>query len=99
MKQINNSGSINSALCAGVPVIVPNFDSLDWVPSGARLDIPYNSKGHFDFKQLFKYLEQISSKELESMQKSALNWSKSLSWKDVAEQHVNVYKELSGNND
>ena len=98
-KQINNSGSINSALCAGLPVIVPNIDSLDWVPRGARLDIPYNSKGHFDFKELFIYLEQISSKEIESMQQSALNWSKSLSWKDVAEQHVNVYNELRGNND
>jgi glycosyltransferase involved in cell wall biosynthesis len=98
-KDINNSGSINSALCAGVPVIVPNIDSLDWVPKEARLDIPYDSKGHFDFKVLFQSLEQISSKELESMQKSALHWSKSLSWKNVAKHHINVYRQLSVIND
>jgi glycosyltransferase involved in cell wall biosynthesis len=93
-KEINNSGSINSALCAGVPVIIPNIDSLDWVPRGARLDIPYDSKGHFDFKELFQSLAQISSKELESMQKSALDWATTLSWKDVAKQHVDTYRQL-----
>jgi glycosyltransferase involved in cell wall biosynthesis len=93
-KEINNSGSINSALCAGVPVIIPNIDSLDWVPRGARLDIPYDSKGHFDFKELFQSLAQISSKELESMQKSALDWATKLSWKDVAKQHVDTYRQL-----
>ena len=93
-KEINNSGSINSALCAGVPVIVPNIDSLEWVPRGARLDIPYDSKGHFDFKELFQSLAQISSKELESMQKSAFDWATTLSWKDVAKQHVDTYRQL-----
>ena len=95
-KQINNSGSINSALCAGVPVIVPNIDSLDWVPRGACLEIPYDSEGKFDFKELFKSLEKISSEKQESMQKSALNWSKTLSWTYVANQHIDVYRELSG---
>lgn len=98
-KQINNSGSINSALSAGVPVIVPNIASLDWVPRGARLDLPYDPEGHFDFKELFQSLEQISMKEHESMQKSALHWSKTLSWKNVAMQHLDVYRELSGIND
>jgi beta-1,4-mannosyltransferase len=97
-KEINNSGSINSALCAGVPVIVPNIDSLDWVPKEARLDIPYDSKGHFDFKVLFQSLEQISSKEYNSMHKAALNWATTLSWKNVAKQHIDVYRQLSDNN-
>jgi hypothetical protein len=82
-----------------VPVIVPKIDSLDWIPKGARLDIPYDSTGHFDFKVLFQSLKQISSKELESLQKSALHWSKSLSWKNVAKHHINVYKQLSVIND
>ena len=98
-KQINNSGSINSALCAGVPVIVPNIDSLDWVPRGSRIDIPYDSEGRFDFKELFRSLEQISAKEQDSMQKSALHWATTLSWKVVAKQHIDLYRELSGNNE
>jgi len=98
-KQINNSGSINSALCAGVPVIVPNIDSLDWVPRGARLDLPYDSEEHFDFKELFKSLELLSVKEHSSMHKAALNWATTLSWKDVANRHVDVYKELSVDNE
>jgi glycosyltransferase involved in cell wall biosynthesis len=98
-KEINNSGSINSALCAGVPVIVPNIDSLDWVPRGARLDLPYDSEEHFDFKELFKSLERLSVKEHSSMHKAALNWATTLSWKDVANRHVDVYKELSVDNE
>lgn len=98
-KQINNSGSINSALCAGVPVIVPNIDSLNWVPSGARLDIPYDFKGNFDFNALFMSLEKISAKEHDSMRKSALQWAATLSWKDVAKQHINLYKEMNNNYD
>jgi glycosyltransferase involved in cell wall biosynthesis len=98
-KEINNSGSINSALCAGVPVIVPNIDSLDWVPREARLDLPYDSEEHFDFKELFKSLELLSVKEHSSMHKAALNWATTLSWKDVANRHVDVYKELSVDNE
>ena len=97
--QINNSGSINSALCAGVPVIVPNIDSLDWVPRGARLDIPYDIEGNFDFKELFQSLTKLGEEERNFMRKAGLDWASSLSWKDVAKQHVNVYKELSGDND
>jgi glycosyltransferase involved in cell wall biosynthesis len=93
-KEINNSGSINSALCAGVPVIIPNIHSLDWVPKGARLDIPYDSEEHFDFKELFQSLEQISVKVHNSMQKAALHWAETLTWKDVAKQHVDLYREL-----
>lgn len=98
-KQINNSESINSALCAGVPVIVPNIDSLGWIPSGARLDIPYDSEGNFDFKELFKSLERLTLPDYESMKKSALHWASTLSWKDVAEKHINVYSELNGKNE
>jgi glycosyltransferase involved in cell wall biosynthesis len=98
-KEINNSGSINSALCAGVPVIVPNIDSLDWVPREARLDIAYDTKGHFDFKLLFQSLEKISSKEHNSMHKAALNWATTLSWKNVAKQHIDVYRQFSDFND
>ena len=93
-KEINNSGSINSALCAGMPVLVPNINSLDWVPRGARLDIPHDSQGHFDFKELFKSLEQMSEKEQASMQKSAHDWATKWTWNDVAKQHINIYKEL-----
>jgi glycosyltransferase involved in cell wall biosynthesis len=97
-KDINNSGSINSALCAGVPVIVPNIDSLEWVPRGARLDIPYDSKGHFDFKALFQSVEKISSNEHNSTHKAALNWATTLSWTNVARQHIDLYRQLSDNN-
>ena len=97
--EINNSGSINSALCAGVPVVVPNIDSLDWVPRGARIDLHYDSEGHFDFKALFQSLEQITANEKDLMQKSALHWATTLSWKDVVTQHIEVYRKLSGNSE
>lgn len=98
-KEVNNSGSINSALCAGVPVIVPNIDSLDWVPSGARLNINYNSDGHLDFKQLLQSLGQISFSEHESMREAAVDWASTLSWEDVAKQHIELYKNLGGSNE
>ena len=95
-KEINNSGSINSALCAGVPVIVPNISSLDWVPKGAILNIPNNSDGNFDFKELFQLIMQISVPEYDSMKESALEWVTKLSWQNVAKKHINLYRELSG---
>jgi beta-1,4-mannosyltransferase len=98
-KDINNSESINSALCAGLPVIVPIIDSLDWVPKGARIDIPYDFEGNFDFKELFQSLTKLGEEERNSMHKAALDWASSLSWKHAARQHVNIYKELNGNDD
>ena len=98
-KEINNSGSINSALCSGVPVIIPNIASLDWVPKAARLDIPYDSNGKFDFKELFRSLELLSMTEHETMRKGALNWASTLSWQDVANQHIDLYKKVGGENE
>ena len=95
-KEINNSGSINSALCAGVPVIVPNIPSLDWVPKGAILNIPNKSDGNFDFIELFELIMQISVSEYDSMKESALAWVTKLSWQNVAKKHINLYRELSG---
>jgi glycosyltransferase involved in cell wall biosynthesis len=97
--QINNSGSINSALCAGVPVLIPNISSLNWVPSGARLDIPNKPEGNLNFKKLFQSLEQMSVSEHVAMRTAALNWASTLSWQEVAKQHVALYKEITGNND
>ena len=97
--QINNSGSINSALCAGVPVLIPNISSLDWVPRGARLDIPDKPEGEFDFKKLFQSLEQIGVSEHEAMRNAAFHWASTLSWQDVAKRHINLYQELTGINE
>ena len=97
-KEINNSESINSALCAGVPVLVPNISSLDWIPSGARLNIPCNSEGLLDFVELFRNLEQISVSEYDAMRKAALHWASESSWQSVAKQHIDLYMELTGNN-
>ena len=98
-KEINNSGSINSALCAGIPVIVPNIASLEWVPDGARLNLTYNSEGHLNFKELFQSLGQVSVSEYESMRKAALHWASILTWQDVAKQHIYLYKGLINNNE
>jgi len=98
-KEINNSGSINSALCSGVPLLIPNISSLDWVPSGARLDIPYDGDGHFNFKELFQSLDRISVLEHVTMRKAALDWASTLSWQEVAKQHLDLYKDITGNKD
>jgi glycosyltransferase involved in cell wall biosynthesis len=95
--EINNSGSINSALCSGVPVIIPSIPSLNWVPGGARIDISCDSDGHFDFKQLFQSLERISVSEYDSMKKSALLWASTVTWADVARQHIDLYQGITGN--
>ena len=96
-KEINNSGSINSALCSSIPVIIPNISSLDWVPSGARVDIPCYSDGNFNFKELFQRLEHISFTEYEAMRKAALGWASTLSWQEVAKQHMDLFKDIDAN--
>ena len=97
-KEINNSGSINSALCAGVPVIIPNIPSLNWVPKGTIMSIPVSFDGKFDFRELFQRIAQISVSEYNSMTESALEWAATLSWQDVAKQHIDLYADLGGEN-
>jgi glycosyltransferase involved in cell wall biosynthesis len=81
---INNSGSVNAALSAGVPVILPNIPELDWVPTEAKSD----------FARGFSYLPYVGSEEYDMMVSACTNWKKSQSWPMVSELHIKCYREV-----
>jgi glycosyltransferase involved in cell wall biosynthesis len=82
--KINNSGSVNAALCAGVPVIIPNIPELDWVPTAAKSD----------FARGFAYLPYVGSAEYDAMVSACADWKESQSWSMVSELHIECYREV-----
>lgn len=82
--KINNSGSVNAALSAGVPVIVPNIPELNWVPTAAKSD----------FARGFSYLPYVGSAEYVTMVSACTDWKESHSWTMISELHIKCYREV-----
>jgi len=85
-KEINNSGSINSALCAGVPLIVPDIPDLDWVPRRSRFPFILG----FNFNDLAK----PGSANYAVMVGEALTWKSTRNWDEVARLHIEQYESV-----
>ena len=92
--EINNSGSLNAALSAGLPVIIPQIPELNWVPTDAAIYLKHNKSEDYDFEGLFQELLKIDDDRYESMRSAALAWSKSLSWEDAGQSHAHIYRSL-----
>lgn len=93
---ISNSGSIEAALTAGKPIVVPNMPSLDWVPVKASIKFPFDATPLSVAKTLSK-LPQVDSAEYISMCMEALDWSDSVSWSSVALGYANLYHNMTSN--
>ena len=79
---INNSGSVNSALCAGIPVILPKVPELSWVPDAAKAD----------FAAGFTHLPYVGSLEYTAMVSACTDWKDSQSWEMVSKRHTECYQ-------
>jgi glycosyltransferase involved in cell wall biosynthesis len=93
---ISNSGSIEAALTAGKPVLVPNLPSLDWVPNKASVKFAQNIDSLGLAKTLLG-LPRVDSAQYINMSEEALEWSQSVGWSSVAMSYDKVYRELISN--
>ncbi len=92
--EINNSGSLNAAMCSGLPLIIPRIAELSWVPQEAAILLERNGAGEYDFEGLFRELSQVTTDRYEAMKSAAQKWSESLSWEAVGESHRRMYRAL-----
>ena len=92
-RKITNSGSLNAALTAGLPVIIPDLPSLQWIPRDAAVvyqpDLDGNGLAH-----AIESLTSISSEKVESMQSAGAAFTAQNSWTSVAERHISLYSQI-----
>ena len=92
-RKITNSGSLNAALTAGLPVVIPDLPSLQWIPRDAAVvyqpDLDGNGIAH-----AIRSLTSISSEKLESMQTAGAAFTAQNSWTSVAERHISLYSQI-----
>ena len=93
-RNINNSGSLNSALSAGLPVIVPDTKELDWITPDSKIILHKDITGDFDFNRLFDELSTIESEQYSKLLVGASAWTEKRSWSHNSSSYLALYKEV-----
>lgn len=91
---ITNSGSINAALTAGLPVLIPNLPSLKWVPREASILYTPEPPSTTALASAINSLIGISEERIGAMRSAARSFTKEHSWTNIAEEHIDLYEEL-----
>ena len=95
-REITNSGSINAALAAQIPVIIPNMDSLEWVPLRASIRFPNGENRIDSISKALKDLLELSDSDRGEMREAAKLFTDLRSWVVVAKRHRDLYLSLLG---
>ena len=92
-RKVTNSGSINAALTAGLPVVIPDIPSLNWIPRDAA--VTYQPElGISGLVEAIESLISISKEKLDSMKSIATAFTSQNPWESVAEVHISFYKQI-----
>ncbi|MEI7442770.1 MAG: glycosyltransferase family 4 protein [Actinomycetes bacterium] len=95
-RDISNSGFINLALAAGTPLILPDWESLAWVPREAALWYPADG-GAQALASAIQYAGSLNSTECELMSQAARDFMKTRGWDNYVLQHSLLYEALMSN--
>jgi glycosyltransferase involved in cell wall biosynthesis len=95
-RNINNSGSLNAALSAGLPIIVPAMEELNWIPNDCKLvfENQNDSASQDNLKELLNQLPQLDHLKYIELHKSAIKWSDARTWESVAAKYRSLYREI-----
>ena len=93
-REINNSGSLNAALTAGLPLIVPAMGELEWIPDNCKILLSPSDSPIESIQNSFNDICQLSSKEKEQMKINTEAWSESRSWEKCSYDYSAVYRGL-----
>ena len=90
---INNSGSLNAALSAGLPVIVPDLPELEWVSKQSK--IVFNNESDMasikNLSSIYPLLPRKKDLEYRRLAEGALKWSESRTWEKVGSEYRQIY--------
>jgi len=93
-REINNSGSLNAALTAGLPLIVPDMEELEWIPDNCKILLPSSSDPVESIRKSFKEIENLSTKDIEILKSNSRSWAKGRSWEKCSHDYTAVYRGL-----
>ena len=91
---ITNSGSLNAALTAGLPIVIPDLPSLKWAPKDACVCYQPESDQTSGLEAAINSVVEISDEKMKSMKESAISWASANTWASIGEKHISLYKEL-----
>ena len=93
-RAITNSGSLNAALSAGLPVVIPNLPSLQWVPKQAAIVYHSELDSITELAAAINSLPSITDERLNALQSAARAFTGEHSWREIAQVHISLYKEI-----
>jgi len=93
-REINNSGSLNAALTANLPVIVPDMAELDWVHPDCKIVMKTSADFSLDFEECFARISNMSPASYQNLKIGAEKWKSERSWDKVSDQYTKLYREL-----
>jgi glycosyltransferase involved in cell wall biosynthesis len=93
-RDINNSGSLNAALTANLPVIVPDMPELDWVLPECKVLMRKTSEEKLDFKECFARISNMTPTMYQDLKKGTMLWKSERSWEKVSDQYTKLYRDL-----
>ncbi|MCX6404683.1 MAG: glycosyltransferase family 4 protein [Actinobacteria bacterium] len=92
-RRISNSGIVNNAMELGIPLILPDLASLNWVPRASALWYDPNNEVA-GLASALKIAETLSSQEIDLMKGSSKNYMKDRSWDNYVTKYIEVYQGL-----
>ena len=93
-REINNSGSLNAALTAGLPLIVPDMEELEWIPDNCKILLSPSASPIESIQNSFNDICELSIKEIKQIKINTETWSKSRSWEKCSYDYSAVYQGL-----
>jgi glycosyltransferase involved in cell wall biosynthesis len=93
-RDINNSGSLNAALTANLPVIVPDIPELNWVLPECKVVMQKTSEATLDFKECFGRISNMAPDTYQDLKNGTELWKSERSWKKVSEKYTALYRGL-----
>jgi len=95
-RNINNSGSLNAAISAGLPVIVPKMEELSWIPSTCKIEFESTNDvvSKRNLSDLFHQLPMTDEESYQKKQIAAMQWGNLRSWEESAIQYESLYREI-----
>jgi len=93
-REINNSGSLNAALTAGLPLIVPAMEELEWIPENCKILLSSSLSPIEGIHNSFSDIVKLSGKDMEQLKFDTRSWAKSRSWEKCSHDYISVYRGL-----
>lgn len=95
-RQISNSGFVNQAMEMGVPMLLPDLPSLNWVPRNAAIWFDANNPVPA-LAQAIERAEQLTTAERDEMKAAGTNFMKNRNWSSYVAAHISLYKSILRN--